>query len=105
MSDHTEKPRLYNRVKLLRQDQGISREDFAADLGISLTKLGHLERENYDPGLLLAWKIADYFGAELETLFSPEPMPPRSEALRPCSSQQPQGEPDGEAPRHDEESS
>lgn len=73
--------RAYNRVKTLRRDCGLSREELAEAVEISPATLGNLEREDYEPSLALAWRIRDYFGLPLEVIFSTEPMPPLSEAL------------------------
>lgn len=84
----TEKPRAYNRLKTLRRDAGLTRDDLAEAVHISPATLGNIERGAHEPGVLLAWRIAGYFELPLEAVFSDEPIPSLSrtlKALYPCS--------------------
>lgn len=72
---------VYNRVRVLRQERGISREEMAEALGISHRTLGYIERRQYEPLLSLSWKISDFFGLPLEAVFSREPFRPLSEQI------------------------
>lgn len=82
MPDRSPRSTPYNRVKALRRDAGISRGELADAVGISPATLGNIEREYYEPGVLLAWRIAGYFELPLEAVFSQEPIPPLAETLR-----------------------
>jgi DNA-binding XRE family transcriptional regulator len=64
---------IYNRVALLRADRGISRQDLAENIGVNYQTVGFIERGDYSPSLELAFKIADFFGVELTTVFADRP--------------------------------
>ena len=72
---------VYNRVRALRRERGLSREEMSEALGINYRTLGYMEREQYEPKLGLAWEISGYFGLPLEAVFSRKPMRPLSEVL------------------------
>lgn len=73
---------VYNRVRLLRQERGLSQKELASVIGINHRTVGYLERQDYEPSLSLAWKIAWFFEVPLEAVFSPEPFRSFSEHLR-----------------------
>lgn len=72
---------VYNRVRVLREERGLSQMELAADLGLNHRTLGYLEREEYQPKILLSWQIADYFGLPVDFIFSGKPMEPMSQML------------------------
>ena len=72
---------VYNRVRLLRQDRGLSRKEMADALGINHRTLGYVERQDYRISLELAFRISNFFGLPLETVFAQEPFPTLSEQL------------------------
>lgn len=63
----------YNRVKIFREDLGITRQEMADALGIAYRTLGYIEREDYKPSLDLAYRISLFLEVPLEAVFSPEP--------------------------------
>ena len=69
---------VYNRVRVLRQEREISREEMSEALGINHRTLGYIERQQYEPKLGLAWKISEYFGLPVDAVFSRRPMEPLS---------------------------
>ncbi len=73
--------RVYNRVRVLRQERGISREEMAEALGVKPRTIGYIEREQYEPLLSLAWRISDFFGLPQDAVFSREPFRPLSEEV------------------------
>lgn len=73
--------KLYNRIALLRQEQGLSRKQLAEIIGINFQTVGYLEREEYNPSLDLALRISEHFGHPVEFIFSVEPMKPLSQEL------------------------
>ena len=73
-----ESRKLYNRIGVLRQEQGVSRKDLAEVIGVNFQTVGYLEREEYSPSLDLALRICEYFGLPVEMIFSTEPMQPLS---------------------------
>ncbi len=58
-----------NRLEELRKSQGINQEDLAAALEVSRQTIGSLENGRYNPSILLAFKIARYFGMSIEEIF------------------------------------
>ncbi len=61
-----------NRVFELRQDKGITQEEFAKALGVSRQTIIAIEKGNYIPSLLLGLKIAKFFKKTVEEVFSYE---------------------------------
>jgi putative transcriptional regulator len=61
---------IYNRVALLRTEQGISRQELAEKVGVNYQTIGFIERGDYSPSLELAFKLAEVFGVEITTVFS-----------------------------------
>jgi putative transcriptional regulator len=64
---------IYNRIALLRTEQGISRQELADKVGVNYQTIGFIERGDYSPSLELGFKIAGVFGVSLTTVFSDSP--------------------------------
>ena len=58
-----------NRLEELRKARGIRQEELANDLEVSRQTIGSLENGRYNPSLLLAFKLARYFGLQIEDIF------------------------------------
>ena len=58
-----------NRLEELRKARGIKHEELAAALEVSRQTIGSLENGRYNPSILLAFKIARYFGLTIEEIF------------------------------------
>ena len=58
-----------NRLEELRKQKGLKQEDMAAALEVSRQTIGSLENGRYNPSILLAFKIARYFGMSIEDIF------------------------------------
>ena len=58
-----------NRLEELRRARGIRQEELADVLGVSRQTIGSLENGRYNPSILLAFKIARYFGMQIEDIF------------------------------------
>ena len=58
-----------NRLEQLRKQRGISQEELADALQVSRQTVGSLENGRYNPSILLAFKIARYFGMAIEDIF------------------------------------
>ena len=71
---------VYNRIALLRAEQGVSRRALADALGVHYQTIGYLERGEYNPSLHLALRIAEFFGLPVEVVFSTRPFPRISDA-------------------------
>lgn len=58
-----------NRLEEIRKMRGIKQEDLAAALEVSRQTMGSLENGRYNPSIILAFKIARYFGTTIEEIF------------------------------------
>ena len=58
-----------NRLEELRKQRNIRQEELAAALQVSRQTIGSLENGRYNPSILLAFKIARYFGMSIEEIF------------------------------------
>lgn len=58
-----------NRLEELRKARGIRQEQLAEALEVSRQTIGSLENGRYNPSILLAFKIARYFGLAIEEIF------------------------------------
>lgn len=61
--------RVNNRLEEIRKQRGIKQEELAAALMVSRQTIGSLENGRYNPSILLAFKIARYFGMSIEEIF------------------------------------
>jgi DNA-binding XRE family transcriptional regulator len=73
---------MFNRIALLRTERNISRKDLAAEVGVNVQTIGYLERGDYSPSLELALKIARFFDAPVDMIFSLDPFEPLSTQWR-----------------------
>lgn len=74
--------KIYNRIQVFRNERDLSRQDLADMVGVNYQTIGYLEREEYNPSLDLAFRIAEVFGLPVEMVFSTGPMKPLSDVLR-----------------------
>ncbi|MBO7744412.1 helix-turn-helix transcriptional regulator [Paenibacillus sp. MWE-103] len=58
-----------NRLEEIRKQHGIKQEELAMALEVSRQTIGSLENGRYNPSILLAFKIARYFGMRIEDIF------------------------------------
>ena len=58
-----------NRLEALRKERGIRQEELARILGVSRQTIGSLENGRYNPSILLAFRIARFFGVAIEEIF------------------------------------
>ena len=58
-----------NRIEAIRKERGILQEEFARSMGVSRQTISSLENGRYNPSILLAYKIAKYFGMSIEDVF------------------------------------
>ena len=61
-----------NRLEELRRERGLKQEELAAALAVSRQTIGSLENGRYNPSILLAFKIARYFGLRVKDIFIDE---------------------------------
>ena len=58
-----------NKIEAIRKEQGILQEEFAEAMGVSRQTISSLENGRYNPSILLAHKIAKFFGMTIEEVF------------------------------------
>ena len=58
-----------NRIEQLRNEKGIRQEELARQLGVSRQTISSLENGRYNPSILLAYKVAVFFGLTIEDVF------------------------------------
>jgi putative transcriptional regulator len=58
-----------NRIEAIRKERGILQEDMAKAMGVSRQTISSLENGRYNPSIMLAYKIAKYFGMTIEEVF------------------------------------
>ena len=58
-----------NRLEELRKEHGIKQEDLADVMEVSRQTISSLENGRYNPSILLAYKLARYFGVTIEDIF------------------------------------
>ena len=76
-----QEPEIHNRLKVLRVERGMSRQELAEALGINYQTVGYIERGDYNPSLELVFRISELFGLPIEAIFSREPFRPLSEEI------------------------
>ena len=58
-----------NRIEEIRRQRSILQEDLAKSLGVSRQTISSLENGRYNPSIMLAHRIAQYFGMTIEEVF------------------------------------
>lgn len=66
----------HNRIRLLRTERSISRQQLADAVGVHVQTIGYIERRQYNLSMSLAFRIAGFFKVSLDALFSPVPFKP-----------------------------
>ena len=59
---------LRNKVKDLRKSKGLSQEDLATAVGTTKQTIISIEKEQYNPSLMLAYRMAEIFHVSVEEL-------------------------------------
>ena len=57
------------RLEEIRKARGLRQEELARALSVSRQTISSLEKGRYNPSILLAFKIARYFGLTIEEIF------------------------------------
>ena len=58
-----------NRIEDIRKQRSIRQDELAKALGVSRQTVSSLENGRYNPSILLAYKIARFFGMTIEEVF------------------------------------
>ena len=64
-----------NRIEEIRNAKGIRQDNLARQMGVSRQTISSLENGRYNPSILLAHKIAKFFGMTIEEVFIFEDLP------------------------------
>lgn len=64
-----------NRIEAIRKERGIRQGELAEVLSVSRQTISSLENGKYNPSILLAFKLARYFGMSIEEIFTYEEEP------------------------------
>ena len=60
---------LKNRIEALRNANNVRQDELAKAMRVSRQTISSLENGRYNPSILLAYKIARYFGLTIEEVF------------------------------------
>jgi Predicted transcriptional regulators len=60
---------LKNHLEALRKARGVSQEELAGAMEVSRQTIISLEKGKYNPSIILAFKLARYFGLKIEDIF------------------------------------
>lgn len=58
-----------NRIKELRAKNDLTQDQLAEQLEVSRQTIISLERERYNPSIILAFKLANIFNCQIEDIF------------------------------------
>ena len=58
-----------NKIQTLRKERGLSQADLASAMGVSRQTIISIENDKYTTSLVLAYKLAHYFGLTIEDVF------------------------------------
>lgn len=58
-----------NRIETIRKERGILQDEMAKAMGVSRQTISSLENGRYNPSIMLAYRIAKYFGMTIEEVF------------------------------------
>ncbi len=61
---------LKNKIKLFRNNLGLTQEELANKVGVRRETIVFLEQDKYNPSLKLAMKIAKFLKVKVDDLFS-----------------------------------
>lgn len=81
MGDSSDKPRIYNRLPVLRAERNLSRQQLAEAVGVNYQTVGFLERGDYGPSLDLAMRLSEFFALPIEAIFSRTPFTPLTDEV------------------------
>lgn len=58
-----------NKLEAIRKARGVTQEELASELAVTRQTISSLEKGRYNPSILLACKLARYFGVAIEDIF------------------------------------
>jgi putative transcriptional regulator len=72
MSKSMPRLNIINRLNVFRAEQRITQEQLAKEVEVTRATIVAIEKGNYNPSLELAFRIARYFKADINSIFSIE---------------------------------
>jgi putative transcriptional regulator len=72
MSKSLPQLQIVSRLHVLRAERRMTQEQLAKEVGVTRATIVAIEGGGYNPSLELAFRIARYFGADINTIFSIE---------------------------------
>jgi len=60
---------LKNKLEELRKERNLNQDELAEILQVTRQTIGSLENGRYNPSIILAFRIARYFGKPIEEIF------------------------------------
>lgn len=72
MSKSSPQLKILNRLNVLRAERRMTQEQLAKEIGVTRATIVAIEGGGYNPSLELAFRIARYFRADLNAIFSVE---------------------------------
>lgn len=63
---------IVNRLNVLRAERRLTQDQLAKDIGVTRATIVAIEGGGYNPSLELAFRLARYFNADINTIFSVE---------------------------------
>lgn len=64
--------RVPNRVRIARVEKGFTQQELAERVGVTRQTIGLIEKEQYNPTILLCLRLAAVLDKSLDELFMPE---------------------------------
>ncbi len=64
--------KLKNRLRVLRAEKEISQKELAEEVGLSRQTVNSIERGKFNPSIITALKIANYFAVRVDEVFQLE---------------------------------
>lgn len=58
-----------NKLKVYRAMKEITQEELAQELGVTRQTIIAIEKDKYDPSLILVFKMAKFFNVQIEDIF------------------------------------
>ena len=59
-----------NNLKVYRAMKNLTQEELAKELGVTRQTIIAIEKDKYDPSLILAFKMANFFKSSIEDIFT-----------------------------------
>lgn len=69
MGNLTLQLKIRTRLALLRGDLGLTQQQLADEIGITRATVIAIEKENYNPSLELAFRLAKFFKTDIQSIF------------------------------------